>query len=600
MAGPRFLATGGVVDPYANLQNAVSNVGQIYQNYEENERRDADFRAKEEERNRIKSMREFATNYDSRVGEDYRGINANMRPLVEQSEAQVKQRWQAANPQATAEQSAAFDNELRNVRKTLATAEDVAATVTNDYLRAGFSPEEADAYGRQAATGYGSRGAALAQAQAEADARNQAADKMSQRLLDLYKVQSQSDNASIRALGSSSGSGVRSGVKTGSVGASSFANPAKLNALQEYLSEEIGGDSREAIASMEQGLSLYNEKAKANGGVPLTFEQAQNVALSNISRGGAFTDNKALYSDPADFAALLTTQYGPADATNRANTQTGGAIDRQSLITNARTRISNAEREAILNPSRTVVNPEQIARQQVASAYARLFPQAAEENRVAATRTGATAASAPSRITAAVNQSARYRVTPPTPVAAGSTRGTGFVAPQDQTQQVTPAGTTSSPEEQLANPARALAQELFLSQNNPNGVDTVRELQRLRIQNPKFYEQVIEEQSLLQKNQEILSNLDQSLSQGENRIAQLRRYMASQNPETLSTERELTLSPRGITTSPYERYLQDQERLRQAEQEQENVRLRRDDLRSTLPYGQQPNLDRLQQLLKSQ
>ena len=622
MAGPTLLSTGGVIDPYATLQNAVSNVGQIYQNYEESARKNAEFQAQEQERNRVRSMRKFAADYDARVGEDYRGINASMRPLVEQSEAQARKQWQAANPNVSADQAAAFDDQLRTARRSLVSAEDVATTVTNDYRKSGFSPEEAEAYGRQAAAGYAPRGAALSRAQAEADARNEAADKMSQRLLDLYKVQASSDDSRIRALDDLDGNS-RSGTGAGRTGASgggsgSLAEPDKLMNLEEYLKKAIGGDSRQAMSSFEQGLAAYNEKAKAAGGKPLSYEQGQAVAATNLSRGGMLTNNKALYKDSADFAALLTAQYGPADGapTTGANGGVGGpSAERLALINNMRTSISSAERQAILNPSRTVVNPEQVIRQQVASAYASLFPQAAQENRAAATQPNASPASAPSRINAAVGAAARYRPTPAAPLAEGQTRGTGFTSNNPSTQG-TPAGVPSNPVSQTnaqpVTPARELAEQIAAYERNgtDGSVDLPRVLQTLQARNPEMYQAVIRERNAIGQENAQYDKLSKELAALETRSDVARKRLASQDPNSLSTDRPLTgkrplfdasnpYRAGGVSTpvesdSPYQQYLNEQTQLDGWEQQIQQLRSRKQAMEST---NQPKDFSRLKSIL---
>lgn len=612
MAGPTLLSTGGVIDPYATLQNVVSNVGQIYQNYEESARKNAEFQAQEQERNRVRSMRKFAADYDARVGEDYRGINASMRPLVEQSEAQARKQWQAANPNVSADQAAAFDDQLRTARRSLVSAEDVATTVTNDYRKAGFSPEEAEAYGRQAAAGYAPRGAALSRAKAEADARNEAADKMSQRLLDLYKVQASSDDSRIRALDDLDGNS-RSGTGAGRTGASgggsgSLAEPDKLMNLEEYLKKAIGGDSRQAMSSFEQGLSAYNEKAKAAGGKPLSYEQGQAVALANLSRGGVLTNNKALYKDPADFAALLTAQYGPADGapTTGANGGVGGpSAERLALINNMRTSISSAERQAILNPSRTVVNPEQVIRQQVASAYASLFPQAAQENRAAATQPNASPASAPSRINAAVGAAARYRPTPAAPLAEGQTRGTGFTSNNPSTQG-TPAGVQSSP----SNPtARTLAEEIVAYRNSgDNSIDVPRAIQTLEARDPALFNDVMREQNVINQNTNRISSLNDDEARLARDIASLQERLSQQDPSTLSTKRirapigssgSPIMNPQGTTNIPseYQNYLTNTARLAAMRTQLENVRNQRTAATNAVPTTK--DFTRLRSLLSN-
>jgi hypothetical protein len=577
MAGPRFLNTGGVTDPYQNLQQAVSGVGRIYQDYDENQRRQAAADAQEQERNRIKSMREFASTYDSRVGDDYRGINAGLRPLVEQSEAQARKQFQATNPQATAEQASAFESQLLNARRSLASAEDVANTVTNDYLRAGFSPEEAQAYGANAASGFGARGSALAQAQAEADARNKSADQMSERLLELYKARSASDNAAIRALGSSSSGG---GGRTGGTGKTmggggALLDPESITKLTDYTSSQIGGlidfDTPEVMQNFSMGLDAYNAKARASGGRQLSFAEGQSQLISNLSKGKF--DNDAKFESPEEFETLLSAQYGPPDASNRQGMVggAGGGVDHQSLVAGMRSGLSEAERQAILSPSRVTVNPQQVMRQQVASAYASLFPQAAAQNRpIVEQAMRPTQAPAPSRAVAAPSSGGdrpRYQITPAGVLAEGQTRGTGFTQLTPSGAKEAPADATSSPVSRTSTMARELAGYQVGNEASPELLRRVDLTLGLLPEDER--NQVRSEMNQLLRQQQARDDAQGAVASQLLEADALERSIAGVNPESLSTRRERLTSgdPYGLmgqtAPSQLENYVETVNKIRQ-------------------------------------
>jgi hypothetical protein len=609
----RFLPTGGVVNPYSDLQNAVAGVGQLYQNYDENKRREVLFKDQQDERDRVKSMRDFSTSYDSRVGDDYRGISANMRPLVEQQEAQARQNFVTTNPNATAEQASAFDTQLKNVRRSLANAEDVASSVASDYRKAGFSAAEADTYGRAEAANYGARGAAIAQAQAEADARNKAAEGMSGRLLDLYKVQSAADSAEIRGLLNGSNASGGSGFK----------------ALQDYLKGELdgigSGDAKNAVTRFEQGMNLYNERARANGGAQLSFEQGQDVLLSNISRNN--WDNQALFKDGPEFAALLESQFG-APAAKASDGKTSGtgnaALDRAAIIAGAQTQLSPAERAAILSPARVVVNPEQVVRSQIANAYSQLFPQAAQTNRalvenvsapapVGAVRRSVPAAEGNTSVTRPAGLT-NGRYVPPVvdPLTGDATRGAGYqplpnVAPAGvQSDAGTPTNTRP------ITPARELAEQIAAYERNgtDGSVDLPRTLQTLQARNPEMYQAVMRERNDISKDNLQYDKMTKEIATLESRSEAARKRLAAVDPNTLSTDRQvadnramfdLSGASRfgGVSTpvesdSPYQQYLNQQNQLDNWDQQIQQLRSRKQAIEST---NQPKDFSRLKSIL---
>lgn len=631
----RFLPTGGVVNPYSDLQNAVAGVGQLYQNYDENKRREVLFKDQQDERDRVKSMRDFSTSYDSRVGDDYRGISTNMRPLVEQQEAQARQNFITTNPNATAEQASAFDTQLKSVRRSLANAEDVASSVASDYRKAGFSAAEADAYGRAEAANYGARGAAIAQAQAEADARNKAAEGMSGRLLDLYKVQSAADNAEIRGLlngsNASGGSGSKGSGNGSATGSGSFSNPVKLKALQDYLKGELdgigSGDAKNAVTRFEQGMNLYNERARANGGAQLSFEQGQDVLLSNISRNN--WDNQALFKDGPEFAALLESQFG-APAAKASDGKTGGgsgngALDRAAIIAGAQTQLSPAERAAILSPERVVVNPEQVVRSQVAGAYARLFPQAAQDNRALlenATKPAASSGGVSRSVVATgTNTSAvrpvgtpNGRYVPPVvaPLQGDATRGAGY----QPLPNAAPAGVRSDAgtptNTQPITPARELAEQISAYERNgtDGSVDLPRTLQTLQARNPEMYQAVMRERNAISKDNLQYDKMTKEIATLESRSEAARKRLAAVDPNTLSTDRQVSdnramfdLSGAsrfgGVSTpvesdSPYQQYLNQQNQLDNWDQQIQQLRNRKQEIETT---NQPKDFSRLKSIL---
>lgn len=582
MAGPTLVNVGGVVNPYQDLQNAVSGVGQIYRGYEEDARKQAAFKAQEDERNRVKSMREFATNYDARVGDDFRGVSAGIQPLAQQAEAQAMQRWRSTNPTATADQQAAFELEIKNARRSLASAEDVAASVTQDYMKAGFAPDEAEAYGRQAAVGYNSRGAALASAQAQAAAADKLNETKSQRLLDLYRIEQQGDSADTRMLLALSG-GVGKASSGKSAGANSqsggLIDPKKAEAFETFIVDKIGSrDAKAALTNIEGGLSAYNARAKLNGRPTLSFEQAQAAAMSNLSRGSL--DNDALFKDKADFAAILTEQYGPADAVP-AGTGVGGAgslAERQALITGNRSPLSASDRATILNLAPTVINPEQVARQQVAAAYARLFPEAAQANSAVVEKAldpmKRTRTSTGNQTTTA-GVGTKYRPTAAPALTGDATRGSKRTDLTTGANDGTPAGVPSSPARQEITPARALAEEIVAYQNSGTSgdIDLPRVLQTLQERNPAMYNSVIREKADLE-------SLDRNIKALENRTTSLQTRLGNQNMLALSTDTPrpvLTGSPMAFLpeVSPYRKFLKEQENLKVMQQQLSELRQRK-------------------------
>lgn len=432
MAGPRYLNVGGVVDPYQGLQQAVSGVGQIYHNYEENERRNAAERRVAAEAERVEGNRRFLAEYDPRLGADFRGVDQTLRPYAEQEEQRALATWHQQNPNATQEDRSAFENQLINARRGLLSAEDVQAAVLEDARRGGLDLTEAQNLAALQSIGLSSRGSYLASAQAENEARNKDMSERSGRMLELAKLHSAGDNARIRSLGTAStGSGSKN--TSGSGGRDDF-NLKTHAQFEDYVKNQIdgwvGGDADKAFANAYGGLDLFNREVVALGGKPLGLSDIQETVVKNLSRGGTFSDNAALYNTPEEFVSRLVADLGtPEDYVNRSSRTTSGrasATDQITAVLSDRRPLSAEERDLILNPPRSMVDATAVARQRVASAYASLFPEAAARN--PATRNvqvPAPSSSVSSRVEGTVpSQSGRYVVTPPPPLNEGEIRGT--------------------------------------------------------------------------------------------------------------------------------------------------------------------------------
>lgn len=479
MAGPRYLNVGSVVDPYQGLQQAVSGVGQIYHNYEENERRNAAERRVAVEAERVEGKRRFLAEYDPRLGTDFRGVDQTLRPYAEQEEQRALASWQQQNPNATQEERSAFENQLINSRRGLLSAEDVQAAVLEDARRGGLDLTEAQNLAALQSVGLPSRGSYLASAQAENEARNKAMSERSDRMLELEKLRSAGDNARIRSLGTAStGSGSKNTSGSGGRGDFNLKDHAQFeNYVKDQVDGWIGGDADKAFANAYGGLDLYNREVVALGGKPLGLSDIQETVVKNLSRGGTFTDNAALYNTPQEFVSRLVADLGtPEDYVNRSSRTTSGrasAADQISAVLSGRGTLTAAERDLILNPPRSMVDATAVARQRVASAYASLFPEAAARNpntRNTASETvqvPAPSSSVSSRVEGTVpNQSGRYVVTPPPPLNEGEIRGTRpTVATSTEEVRDNGAGTLpveeripSRPEEQ----ASVLANTIFL------------------------------------------------------------------------------------------------------------------------------------------
>ena len=455
MAGPRYLNVGSVVDPYQGLQQAVSGVGQIYQNYEENERRNANERRVAAEAERVEGNRRFLAEYDPRLGTDFRGVDETLRPYAEQEEQRALTTWHQQNPNATQEDRAAFENQLINARRGLLSAEDVQAAVIEDARRGGLDLADAQNLAALQSVGLSSRGSYLASAQTENEARNKEMSERSNRMLELEKLRSASDNARIRSLGTAStGSGSRNASGSGGRGGFDLKNHAQF---EDYVKDQIdgwiGGDADKAFANAYGGLDLFNREVVALGGKPLDLSDIQETVVKNLSRGGAFTDNAALYSTPQEFVTRLEADIGtPEEYVSRASGATSGrasASDQISAVLSGRGTLTAAERDLILNPPRSMVNATAVARQRVASAYASLFPEAAASN--PATRNAqvpAPSSNVSSRVEEAVP--GQYTVVPPPPLVEGEIRGTRPTVPAS--------GVPASPEEQTS----VLANTIFL------------------------------------------------------------------------------------------------------------------------------------------
>lgn len=414
----RYLSVGGVDNPYRELQQSVNSVGQIFRDYDEDQRRRAENARSEfeytqqlQERDRVNQQRTALAEYNPNIGQDFRGIDVSLRPHVEAQENTLRTQWEEANPNPTAEDRAAFERELGSTRASLASSEDVYSAVFDDVLRISQNPAYADTVAKAQAAQYRSRSAPIEQARANADAFNAAREKEADRRLELLKVEGQNrrsyGNNVVKLVDDLYGG---TGRSSGGSGGGGSYSPDKYNfktdaEFREVLQDRIGSwrDAPNALKHATSGFDEYNRLAREAGKPELSAHHKYQAIIEDVVEGGMFHNNKVRYSSGEDFAEILIRKFGLPDSDRDVNTaaaqshnRTAGLNEVENILSSAYRAPSKEEQLAILNPRQVSVDVTKEQQRWVANAYYARWPELAKRSPVVMEQvTTAEAASTP-------------------------------------------------------------------------------------------------------------------------------------------------------------------------------------------------------------
>jgi hypothetical protein len=327
MAGPSIVNVSSVVDPFEGLQKAVSNVGDIYSDFDRENRETASHNAAVRDSNRVQEQRDFNRAYDPQLAIEGRGLTANTKKLYDAKEKEVAAHYQKIRDEGGKIPSAEeLNTGLRDIRNSLITKEDAADVVRRDYLDQGFSPEEANNYAEVNTTQYTSRADMLGGETSRVDAlnaqrkaRRDAAEVTANILVDSKKaVKLTGAELKAQSYGKST-SWKGNNFNANSLGDSDLAARAQLVTAMEadigngtYLSE---GDTQKAIKMADKAFYGFNKTRVDANLPPLPYSVLEKFMMAKTD--STFGDKSSMYNDAEAMRAGMDTEWANFIPKNR-------------------------------------------------------------------------------------------------------------------------------------------------------------------------------------------------------------------------------------------------------------------------------------------
>lgn len=295
MAGPRMIGIKDVINPYDGLQESVSRVGDIYRNYE-NDQRNAEkhtremevYQRQQDEAKRQEDARNYLKNYKVEVGgADFAGLDEETREAVIKAEGEA---LKSLGPNATFEEYQALTSDLVARRTKLATAEEVQSRVLNDLLRNGVDPQASAILATNESSKYQSIDKMQASLAEQAKIDNERADNIAKSLIDYQKaLNSGKSNTSV-----SNGTGVKLGI-----GESEFDFDTSM---MEFLKDRIGRwDAKDAANHIRMAVTEFNaNRALEDPPKPPVSAGSFAAVVANAVTSGQL-NNEAIYKSPGEW-----------------------------------------------------------------------------------------------------------------------------------------------------------------------------------------------------------------------------------------------------------------------------------------------------------
>ena len=295
MTGPRMIGIKDTINPYEGLQESVSKVGDIYRNYE-NDQRNAEKHAREmevyqrqqDEAKRQENARNYLKDYKVEVGgADFVGLDEDTRTAVIEAERKA---FEALGPNATPEQYQALSSDLVARRAKLATAEEVQSRMLNDLVKNGVDPQAAAILSANESSKYQSIDKMQASLAEQAKLDNERADNIAKSIIDYQKaLNNEKSNTSV-----SNGTGVKLGV-----GESEFDFDTSM---MEFLKDRIGSwDAKDAANNIRMAVTEFNaRRALEDPPKPPVSAGSFAAVVANAVTSGQL-NNEAIYKSPGEW-----------------------------------------------------------------------------------------------------------------------------------------------------------------------------------------------------------------------------------------------------------------------------------------------------------
>jgi hypothetical protein len=351
MAGPSIVNVSSVVDPFEGLQKAVSNVGDIYSDYDRETRETASHNAAVRDSNRVQEQRDFNRAYDPQLAIEGRGLTANTKKLYDAKEKEVAAHYQKIRDKGGKIPSAEeLNTGLRDIRNSLITKEDAADVVRRDYLDQGFSPEEANKYAEVNTAQYTSRADMLGGETSRVDAlnaqrqaRSEAAEVTANLIIDSEEALSLTDKQRA-SLGIGQGKSTNWNGKDYSASALGDSDLAArtqlLTTMKESLGDGIplvwGGDAKEAINMADKAFYGFNKTRVDAGLPPLPYSVLEKFMMAKTD--STLGDRDTIYNDADGMRAGMDTEwanYIPKNKDWNGTSSKGKEKDSKSIVPQA-------------------------------------------------------------------------------------------------------------------------------------------------------------------------------------------------------------------------------------------------------------------------
>lgn len=337
MAGPSYLSVGQVVDPYAGAQKALSQVGDIYNQFYDNTKKAEEantLRLQREELQRARdnqlARKEHMQNFDPRLGIGGRGIDKDLYAQSQEErkklEADNLAAFNAGNPAAKSPEE--YAKLLDEADKSLITRKASEDVIREGLLRSGlYSPTEIDLLTPFYVRGVTDVSAKVAASQASADAEWERWLKTSGIPLEIQKAYLDDDknkatihrgelswlNTQTRAGGS--GSGSSGGSRNGRPSDLTMEEQTKFSEWGERrLGSKIWNRDGRNAEKLVFGSPIRINKALAEAGWPretfVTTGETAQFAVNNVDSGLLDRSLRAEVDSPHGFEAEFSTWAG--------------------------------------------------------------------------------------------------------------------------------------------------------------------------------------------------------------------------------------------------------------------------------------------------
>lgn len=368
MAGPRMIGVDNIIDPYARLQDSVSQVGNIYRNFEEDQRRTTEANMKIRDYNREETARAYLSGYDPNLGTDLRGLNDNDRRFAQEQETKLLADFDAKNannPNAAAERAKLLET-FNNNRRQLVSRESAESVIFQDLIRNNVNPQTAAIQAKALATKYQGENDLYDNHVAAVTARNDSNKARADQMLELYKIERQYPDYDIRRSAASGGGGAGSGGGSG-------GDPLKTNMdIETFLKERNGPwDGRTDLANISDAVTFINQERAASKLPPIRTGQLTDLIARSSPGDRGIWNNKSRYASSGDWVNAINDEI--TNNPSRYNSTSSGVIERP--------RMSDQDRQTLdsLWAKHVPLSREQFSAQRVQSIYGTLSQMSARD-----------------------------------------------------------------------------------------------------------------------------------------------------------------------------------------------------------------------------